>query len=326
MTFSPLASGTIPHHNKFSNRNGSPIIRVLQHHHAATGLAGVERLTDPNQQASANYVILSTGQILGQVPEEYRAWTSGSFEADAPSITYEVQNAGGQVNGNDDDPKSWIITQAAEAAIVRLTADIAKRYKWGGVSAANYRGHREFYQTACPGGYIWNRMGIIRSNANAMVVGKVPTGTPAPVHPPVQAKSIWTLAQETIKGVYGSGDARKRALGSKYDAVQAEVNRILGAPKAALPAKKSIAQLADETIAGVYGSGTVRQQKLGANYAAVQAEVNRRLGAARPTGPSISQLADAVIRGDYGSGDMRKARLGSLYAAVQAEVNRRYGA
>ncbi|WNN94508.1 endolysin [Arthrobacter phage Lewando] len=326
MTFSSLIAGTVPHHNKFSNRNGQPIVRVLQHHHAASSLAGLTRLTDPNQQASANYVILSTGQIFGQVPEEYRAWTSGSFEADAPSITYEVQNSGGQVNGNDDDPKSWTITPAAEAAIVRLTADIAKRYRWGGVAAGNYRGHREFYQTACPGGYIWNRMSLIRANANAMAVGKVPSGTPAPAHPPVAAKSIWTLAQETIKGIYGSGDARKKALGSKYDAVQAEVNRILGAPKAALPKVKSIAQLADETIAGVYGSGAVRQQKLGANYAAVQAEVNRRLGAARPTGPSISQLADAVIRGEYGEGDMRKARLGGLYAAVQAEVNRRYGA
>lgn len=324
MTFSSLISGTYPHHNKFSNRAGSPIVRVIPHHWAGIG-GGIERLTDPNQQASANYIILSTGQIFGQVPEEYRAWTSGSHEADAPSITFEVQNSGGQVNGNDDDPKSWTITPAAEAAIVRLTADIAKRYKWGGVAVSNYGAHRQFYQTACPGGYMWNRLSIIRANANAMAVGKVPSGTPAPAAPPTKGKSIWTLAQETIKGVYGSGEARKKALGSQYNAVQAEVNRILGAGVHKAPvAVKSIAQLADEVMAGKHGSGDVRVRSLGAKYAAVQAEVNRRLGAGGR--PNISLLADKVLRGEFGSGEARQRALGANYAAVQAEVNRRLGA
>jgi hypothetical protein len=327
MTFSSLIAGTLPHNGKYSNRNGQPIIRMLQHHWAGTG-GGIERLTGPDQ-ASANYIITSDGKIYGQVPEEFRAWTSGSFEADAPSITIEVQNSGVQVNGNDNDPQSWPITQAAYNSIVALTADCAKRYKWGGVAFGNYRGHREFYQTACPGGYIWNRMSYIRASANAIAVGSiVPAGStpaPAPATPSIKGKSIWTLAQETIKGIYGSGDVRVKALGSQYAAVQAEVNRILAAPKAKLPAKKSIAQLADEVIAGVWGSGPDRQRRLGANYAAVQAEVNRRLGASRPKGPSISQLADAVLRGEYGDGPERQRRLGGNYAAVQAEINRRYG-
>lgn len=325
MTFSSLIAGTVPHHNKFSNRAGSPIVRVIPHHWAGLG-GGLERLTDPYQQASANYIILSTGQIFGQVPEEYRAWTSGSHEADAPSITFEVQNSGTQVNGNDSDPKSWTVTPAAENAIIRLTADIAKRYQWGAVSAANLRGHREFYQTACPGGYLWNRFSIIRANAHAMAVGKVASGTPAPAAPPTKGKSIWTLAQETIKGVYGSGEARKRALGSQYNAVQAEVNRILGAPKAKLPApaQKSVAQLVDEVLAGKHGSGAARQKSLGARFNEVQAAVNKRLGAGG--GPNISLLADKVLRGEFGSGDARVRALGANYAAVQAEVNRRLGA
>lgn len=325
MTFSPLISGTVPHHNKFSNRNGQPIVRVLPHHHAATGLAGLERLTNPTQQASANYIIMSNGQIFGQVPEEFRAWTSGSFEADAPSITFEIQNSGVAVNGNDNDPNSWPVSTAAYNSTVRLIADIARRYRWGAVAAGNVRGHREFYSTACPGGYLWARLPAIRSAAHAMLVGGVipASGKPSPATPPVKGKTVWQLADEVLKGLHGSGADRQKSLGAQYAAVQAEVNRRLGAPKAALPAKKSIAQMADMVIAGTYGAGDARKRRLGADYAAVQAEVNRRLGAARPKGPSISQLADAVIRGEYGAGDARKRRLGANYAAVQAEVNRR---
>jgi N-acetylmuramoyl-L-alanine amidase len=40
--------------------------------------------------------------------------------------------------------------------------------------------------------------------------------------------TIHELALQVIKGTLGGGDARRKALGSKYDAVQAEVNRILG--------------------------------------------------------------------------------------------------
>lgn len=42
------------------------------------------------------------------------------------------------------------------------------------------------------------------------------------------AKSIDDLAKETIRGNYGNGEARKKALGSNYSAVQARVNEMLG--------------------------------------------------------------------------------------------------
>lgn len=326
MTFSPLINGTVPHHGKFSSRAGSPIVRVLPHHHAATGLAGLNRLTDPGQQASANYIIMSNGQIFGQVPEEYRAWTSGSHEADAPSITFEIQNSGGQINGNDNDSGSWLISSAAYNSVVRLIADIAKRYKWGGVGAYNVRGHREFFPTACPGGYLWSKLPAIRAAAHGQATNTlVVSNVPGPKTPSIAGKTIWTLAQEVIKGVYGTGDVRKKALGTKYAAVQAEVNRQLAAPKAKLPttSQKTVAQLVDEVLAGVHGSGDQRKKSLGARFDEVQAAVNKRLGVGG--GPNIAQLADAVLRGEYGDGEVRKARLGSYYNAVQKEINRRYG-
>lgn len=43
----------------------------------------------------------------------------------------------------------------------------------------------------------------------------------------ISGKSIDTLAHEVIAGKYGSGDARKKALGDKYQKVQTRVNEIL---------------------------------------------------------------------------------------------------
>lgn len=324
MTFSALISRTVPHHDKYSSRQGSPIVRLIQHHHAATGLAGVERLTDPNAQASATYIVLTSGEILGQVPEEFRPWTSSSFEADGGAITIEVQNVGAQVNGNDDDPSSWKISDAALNSCIKLLADVAKRYNWGGISEGNYQGHRQWFQTACPGGYIWARMSQIRATAQALYS----KGTVAvSATPPVAGKSVWQLADEVMAGLHGSGDARKASLGGNYAAVQAEVNRRSGVgPVASKP--KTVAQLADETIAGAHGSGDARKKSLGAQYDAVQAEVNRRLGGGgvAPKGLNISQLADAVLRGAYGNGADRQKRLGANFQAVQNEINRRMGA
>lgn len=53
------------------------------------------------------------------------------------------------------------------------------------------------------------------------------TSTTKPVE-----KSVDELAREVIDGKYGNGNARKQALGSRYDEVQARVNKILGTNKA----------------------------------------------------------------------------------------------
>jgi hypothetical protein len=181
MTFSPLISGTVPHNGKYSSRQGRPVLKVVQHHWAGTG-GGIERMTGPDQ-ASTTYLVLTDGRILGHVPEEFRPWTSGSFEADGDAITIEVQNISGSVNGNDNHPDAWKVSDAAYNSIIALLADVARRYGWGGISASNYRGHREFGSTACPGGYLWNRMNKTRAAAQALFSGGIQaqaTITPIP--------------------------------------------------------------------------------------------------------------------------------------------------
>ena len=325
MTFSPLISGTIPHNGKYSSRQGRPVLKVVQHHWAGTG-GGIERMTGPDQ-ASCTYVILTDGRILGHVPEEFRPWTSGSFAADGDAITIEVQNINGRMDGDDNSPNSWQISDAAYASIIKLVADVARRYGWGGVAVGNYRGHREFSSTACPGGFLWARMTNTRAQAHAVYAGGEVASAPAPVAPATSGKTVWQLADEVLAGLHGSGDARKNSLGDQYDAVQAEVNRRFGVGLPVTKAPKSVSQLADEVLAGAHGNGEQRQASLGARYAEVQNEINRRVGGGgvAPQGVNIGALADAVLRGEFGSGDDRKAKLGANYDAVQAEVNRRLG-
>lgn len=162
MTFSPLTSRTVPHHNKFASRQGRPVTRMIIHHWAGT-VGGDSRLVNPNADVSANYILYSDGTLVGQVPEEYRAWTSGSWEADSYSITVEVQNsaAGGE----------WPVSDRAIAKLIDLIADVARRYRWGSVNRDRVRGHREFAATACPGPYLWNRLSAIATQANTKLNG-----------------------------------------------------------------------------------------------------------------------------------------------------------
>ncbi len=89
-------------------------------------------------------------------------------------------------------------------------------------------------------------------------------------------KSVTEIAKEVIAGKWGNGSDRANKLktaGYDYNAVQAEVNRIL-------TGKKTVNEIAKEVIQGKWGVGQKRKKRLmaaGYNYDAVQAEVNRLL-------------------------------------------------
>ena len=115
-------------------------------------------------------------------------------------------------------------------------------------------------------------------------VGKTGGAAPAPRPAAPAGKSVATVAAEVIAGKWGNGADRTSRLskaGFNAAAVQAEVNRRLGAkPAAPKPAGKSVGTIAAEVIAGKWGNGADRKNRLtkaGYNYSAVQAEVNRRL-------------------------------------------------
>lgn len=75
--------------------------------------------------------------------------------------------------------------------------------------------------------------------------------------------SALDLATDVIKGRYGTGQARRAALGSRYDEVQAKVNDLYAK--------------ANKVIKGSYGNGTDRKTALGDEYDIVQYIVNNML-------------------------------------------------
>lgn len=98
-----------------------------------------------------------------------------------------------------------------------------------------------------------------------------PTGNtqpPTPSEPSTssdpQGRTI-DLVAKVMQDEYGDGDARKAALGSRYDEVQDMINHIYSA---------SASTLADEVWEGVYGNGILRKTVLGSRYDEVMKVVN----------------------------------------------------
>lgn len=146
---------------------------------------------------------------------------------------------------------------------------------------------------------------------------KYTSGGTAPSNP-TPSKTLDEIAREVIKGVYGNGSDRSKALqalGYDPDKVQERVNTIL---KENATPSKSISQVAKEVIAGKYGNGSDRRAKLAAegfDPDAVQAEVNRQLKGSGTTveyykvqpGDTLSEIAQ-----QYGTSVDRLVQLNGI--------------
>ena len=87
---------------------------------------------------------------------------------------------------------------------------------------------------------------------------------------PSSSVDIDDLARRALIGEFGNGDARRKALGSNYVAVQARVNSKSGGGSSGV----DIDALARAVICGDYGNGEERKRRLGANYVVAQRRVN----------------------------------------------------
>lgn len=128
-----------------------------------------------------------------------------------------------------------------------------------------------------------------------------PAPQPAP-QPTAPQGSTLELADRLMRNEFGSGDARKQALGSRYGEVQNFINHIASA---------SVDVLASEVMAGKYGNGDVRKRVLGSRYKAVQDKIN---GASKPA----PQHVYVVKPGDTLSGIAQK--YGTTYTKL-AQMN-----
>ena len=333
-TMSSLAQGAyIAHSNNYQKgRNGHKICKFTPHIMAGilTGKqCAVNIFQNPNRIASANYCIGNDGDLVCNVYEEDRAYTSSSRSNDNQAITVEVSNC---EYGGD-----WRISDAAWNTLVNLAVDVCTRYgfrlEYDGTPNGSLTRHNMFANTACPGKYLQSRFQELADTVNARLDGKVePTPTPAPSG----NKSNEELANEVIAGKWGNGSdrrARLEAAGYNYNEVQSIVNQKLsGGSPVPKPTLKSNETIADEVISGAWGNGHERKDRLtaaGYNYSAIQSIVNKKLGAGSAPASnrkSNETIANEVIRGDWGNGQDRKNRLtaaGYDYSAIQAIVNRK---
>ena len=131
----------------------------------------------PRRCASANYIIGKDGEILCDVDEDYRAWTSGNAWNDQRAITIEVSNCSGKPN--------WEISEKCMKALVELCADICRRYcivpYFDGTKNASMTFHCFYQATECPGPYIKkNIKNIITMINNELCLVEKPVEKPKP--------------------------------------------------------------------------------------------------------------------------------------------------
>lgn len=264
-------------------RGGQKIQYVVIHHNA--GNLTVEGCWSvwQTREASAHYQVEAGGRIGQLVWDKDTAWHAANSLANQRSIGIEHAN---------NNTSSWTVSPKTLEEGAHLTAAICVYYKLGRpMWMRNVFPHSYFAATGCPGAlagsqnarymararYWYDQMTrtpAAKATATVQTVKKAVTTAK-----PTKGKSIDTLAREVIAGKYGTGEARKKALGSQYAAVQARVNQILGAT-AKTTATKSVDTIAREVIAGKWGNGTDRQQRLakaGYSYTAVQNRVNQIL-------------------------------------------------
>lgn len=124
-------------------------------------------------KASSNYGVGIDGRIAMYVEEKDRSWCSSNSANDNRAVTIEVAS---------DSFHPYAVSDKAYEATIKLVADICRRngireLVWSTDKAeriahkngANMTVHRDYAPKACPGDYLYNRMGDIAKKVNAII-------------------------------------------------------------------------------------------------------------------------------------------------------------
>lgn len=128
-----------------------------------------------SRRASCQYGIGYDGRIGLYCEEKNRSWCTSSAVNDNRAITIEVAS---------DKTHPYAINSAAYKSLINLCVDICKRNEirklvWSTdrnvrvnhLNGCNLTVHRDYAAKACPGDYIYNRMGQIASEVNKILEG-----------------------------------------------------------------------------------------------------------------------------------------------------------
>lgn len=202
--------------------------------HCVVGQCSVETLgnifADTSRDASSNYGVGYDGKIGMYVEEKDRSWCSSNAANDHRAITIEVAS---------DTYHPYAVNDKAYNALIELLVDICKRnnikeLKWkadksliGQVDKQNMTVHRWFDAKACPGDYLYNRMGDIAEKVNKKL--NVVTPVVQPVVKPETATTITEGAHVKISSdaVYSNGKTIPNWVKNKIWVVEKVVNDIV---------------------------------------------------------------------------------------------------
>ena len=303
MSNSHLVSYTKISPNKNSPRNHKIDTITI---HCVVGQCSVETLGNEfareSKEASSNYGIGYDGRIGMYVEEKDRSWCSSNSENDNRAITIECAS---------DTTHPYAINDKVYKALIELCTDICKRnnikeLKWkadkkliGQVDKQNMTVHRWFAAKACPGDYIYSRLGKIASEVNAKLNGTKTSGSTSSTLYRVQ-----TGAFSNEKNAKAMLDKIKK---SGFDAIIVKSDNLFKVQIGAFSKKSNAEKLAAKlTSAGFKSYVTTKGGKTVSNK------------------KSIETVAKEVIAGKWGNGEYRKNALikaGYDYNEVQKKVN-----
>lgn len=212
-TMSSLAQGAyIAHSNNYQKgRNGHKICKFTPHIMAGilTGKqCAVNIFQNPNRIASANYCIGNDGDLVCNVYEEDRAYTSSSRSNDNQAITVEVSNC---EYGGD-----WKISDKAWNTLVNLAVDVCTRYgfrlEYDGTPNGSLTRHDMFANTNCPGQTLGGRFKELAETVNKILDGGNATT-------PVQNPSVATTDNAYLVKVTATALNIRSGAGTNYSIV-----------------------------------------------------------------------------------------------------------
>lgn len=300
MSNSPLVSYTRISPNRTSPRNHKIDTITI---HCVVGQCSVESLgavfAPAKRRGSSNYGIGKDGRIGMYVEEKDRSWCSSNPANDNRAITIECAS---------DTTHPYAINDKVYKSLIELCADICKRndikeLKWKGdksligqIDKQNMTAHRWFDNTACPGDYIYSRLGDIANEVNKRLGVTKDSAESKYPKTPFGVKVLiddlnyrsgpstnYVVKGQTGKGVFTITDVKdgwgklKSGAGWIYleNSKWCEIINV----KDVTPTK-SIETIAKEVIQGKWGVGNDRKKRLteaGYDYTAVQKKVNELL-------------------------------------------------
>lgn len=200
----------------YTDRGGQEIDRLTVH--CVVGqlpAIQVAKMFTPQRKASANYIIGKDGEVVRNVPEQYRAWTSGTGNKkgsnDMRAINIEVAS---------DTTKPYAFNNKAYSALIDLAVDICKRYNkhlvWipNKQEALNYvcnkdemliTLHRWFQAVECPGDWFIEHIPNFVETVNKNIVNSAPVNNDKLYRVQVGAFRSKENAEKFLKEVKAKG-------------------------------------------------------------------------------------------------------------------------